>query len=105
MYQLKIDKASLEKYDFKTMKILGFKTLQDLNLPDNYFGGRVSRIVSLQQDDNLIIVDEFNNVIGILTQEQKEKHSCDKCDKEFDTALKLGAHKRFCKQEVKNNDV
>lgn len=151
MYQLKIDKESLKKYDYKTLQIAGFKKLKELNLPDNYFGGRVHRIVVLRNEENMLITDELHNVIGILTPENKEvkdvkelkteikkvekekvvvveevvveeqeaevveveevqvvvdetpkikiTYSCERCDREFDSALKLGAHKRFCKVE------
>lgn len=145
MYQLKIDKESLKKYDYKTLQIAGFKKLKELNLPDNYFGGRVHRIVVLRNEDNMLIIDDLHNVIGMLIPEKKEvkevkieektletistkekneliqkneeevkeeenesvnetqkvkfTYSCDRCDREFDTALKLGAHKRFCKVE------
>jgi hypothetical protein len=149
MYQLKIDKESLKKYDYKTVQIAGFKKLKELNLPDNYFGGRVHRIVVLRNEDNMLITDEYHNIIGILIPEKKEvkeeklevkkekkkslqiveekteeieeeakeesseeskdeieespkvkfTYSCERCDKEFNTALKLGAHKRFCKVE------
>lgn len=145
MYQLKINKDALAKYDYKTVKIAGFKSLKELDLPDNYFGGRVHRIVVLQEEDNLLITDEYHNIIGMLipkveetkvaveetqevvvvepvveevveeiieevveetieevideTPKVKITYSCDRCDREFDSALKLGAHKRFCKVE------
>lgn len=145
MYQLKINKDALKKYDYKTVKIKGFKSLKELDLPDNYFGGRVHRIVVLQEEDNLLITDEYHNIIGMLipkveevkvsavetqevtavetvleevveeiieevveetieevideTPKVKITYSCDRCDREFDSALKLGAHKRFCKVE------
>lgn len=147
MYQLKIDKESLKKYDYKTLQIAGFKKLKELNLPDNYFGGRVHRIVVLRNEENFLIIDELHNVIGMLIPENKEvkelkvqevvvreevvvveevvveeqeaevveveevqvvvdetpkikiTYSCERCDREFDSALKLGAHKRFCKVE------
>lgn len=149
MYQLKINKDALAKYDYKTVKIAGFKTLKELDLPDNYFGGRVHRIVVLVEEDNLLITDEYHNIIGMLipkveetkvavaetqevvvvetvveevveeiieevveevveetieevideTPKVKITYSCDRCDREFDSALKLGAHKRFCKVE------
>mgnify|MGYP003343026338 CR=1 FL=1 len=149
MYQLKIDKESLKKYDYKTVQIAGFKKLKELNLPENYFGGRVHRIVVLRNEENMLITDEYHNIIGILIPEKKEvkeeklevkkekkqlsvvfeekteeieeevkeeifetakdeieespnikfTYSCDRCDREFNTALKLGAHKRFCKVE------
>jgi hypothetical protein len=141
MYQLKINKDALAKYDYKTVKIAGFKSLKELDLPDNYFGGRVHRIVVLKEEDNLLITDEYHNIIGMLipkveevkvaaaetqevevveevveevdeevveetieevideTPKVKITYSCDRCDREFDSALKLGAHKRFCKVE------
>jgi len=143
MYQLKIDKESLKKYDYGTVPIAGFKKLKELNLPDNYFGGRVHRIVVLKNESTMLITDEYHNIIGLLIPEnvkevvkavetkkevvevvkevvkevieevveevveaevEKIVYTCDGCKKEFDTAQKIGAHRRFCKGEQKGGE-
>lgn len=117
MYKLKISKDDIKKYDYKTVKISGFKKLKEIGLPDNYFGGRVHRVVTLRDESNLLIIDELHRVIGVLepekkveevkpvieevkievVEEYKEIFPCDKCGKEFDTKLKVANHRRFCK--------
>ena len=129
MYKLKIDKESLKKYDYKTVKIAGFKKLKELDLPDNYFGGRVHRIVVLKNESTMLITDEYHNIIGLLIPENVKEvvevievvnevaevteilevteqivYTCDGCKKEFDTAQKIGAHRRFCKGEQKGGE-
>lgn len=135
MYKLKIDKESLKKYDYKTVPIAGFKKLKELDLPDNYFGGRVHRIVVLKNESTMLITDEYHNIIGLLIPEnvkevvkvvetkkevvevvkevveetveaemEKIVYTCDGCKKEFDTAQKIGAHRRFCKGEQRGGE-
>jgi len=114
-FKLSIEKEVTKKYDYKTAKIKGFKTLSQLGLESNYLGGRIHRIVELKDSDVLLAVDHLNNVIGVLTPEKKEVeynidndpateydepiniHVCDICNKEFKSLLGLNGHKRFCK--------
>lgn len=120
-FKLSIEKEVLKKYDYKTAKIKGFKTLSQLGLESNYLGGRIHRIVELKDKDVLLAVDHINNVIGVLTPDKKveakkeveckdnvcevveEETSnvvvCESCKKEFKTNTALSVHKRFCKGE------
>ena len=119
-FKLSIEKEVTKKYDYKTAKIKGFKTLTQLGLPSGYLGGRIHRIAELKDKDVLLALDHLSNVIGILEplkkvskkqdiveevkEEVKEEEadlscSCDKCGKEFKSMLGLNGHKRFCKGE------
>lgn len=120
-FKLSIAKEDLKKYDYKTAKIKGFKTLSQLGLESNYLGGRIHRIVELKDKDVLLAVDHLNNVIGVMTPEKKveakkevvcennvcevvnEEPSnvvvCEACKKEFKSNTALSVHKRFCKGE------
>lgn len=69
MYKLEISKDIVSQYDYKTVKIAGFKKLRELGLPDNYFGGRVHRIVMLKDETNLLIIDDMHKVIGVMIPE------------------------------------
>ena len=119
-FNLKIDKVTTKKYDYKTAKIGGFKTLGQMGLPSGYFVGRVHRIAELKDKDEYLVLDDLSNVIGILepirvavkkveevekvVEEIKEELDveevvikCEKCDREFKTEMGLKAHGRFCK--------
>ena len=126
MFKVDVSKETLAKHDYKTAKIAGFKKLIELGLPDNFFGGRVHRIVVLKDSDKMLIIDELHNTIGVMegekkvdakvevevveklveeipfeeiekAMEEKTMYPCEKCGREFDSRLKLGTHKRFCK--------
>jgi hypothetical protein len=113
----------LKKYDYKTAKIAGFKTLGQMELPNGYFGGRVHRIAELKNEDVYLILDHISNVIVVLhpvekevvenvnvetnedevkkeanevVGEVKEVVTCDGCGREFKNAFALSGHKRFC---------
>lgn len=119
-FELKIDKETTKKFDYKTAKIAGFKTLGQMGLPSGYFGGRVHRIAELKDQDEYLVLDHISNVIGVLypvkiavekvekveevIEEVKEELEveevvikCEACNKEFKTEMGLKAHKRFCK--------
>ena len=115
-FELKIDKETTKKFDYKTAKIAGFKTLGQMGLPSGYFGGRVHRIAELKDQDEYLVLDHISNVIGVLypvkiavekvekVEEVKEELGveevvikCEGCNKEFKTEMGLKAHKRFCK--------
>jgi len=119
-FNLKIDKETTKKFDYKTAKIAGFKTLGQMGLPSGYFGGRVHRIAELKDQDEYLVLDHISNVIGVLEpvkiavkkvekveeviEEVKEELEveevvikCEKCDREFKTEMGLKAHGRFCK--------
>jgi len=143
MYKVDVSKETIAQHDYKTAKVAGFKKLKELDLPDNFFGGRVHRIVVLKDSDKMLIIDELHNTIGVMEaekkvdhiadagkmveakiggeiveklveeveqfrevtkmieevpfEEKKEMFACEKCGREFDSRLKLGTHKRFCK--------
>ena len=107
---LKIDKETTKKFDYKTAKIAGFKTLGQMGLPSGYFGGRVHRIAELKDQDEYLVLDHISNVIGVLEpvkiavkkvekveeviEEVKEELEveevvikCEKCDREFKTHI------------------
>lgn len=119
-FNLKIDRDTTKKFDYKTAKIAGFKTLSQMGLPSGYFGGRVHRIAELKDKDEYLVLDHISNVIGVLEpvkiavkkvekveeviEEVKEELEveevvikCDKCGKECKTEMGLKAHARFCK--------
>lgn len=122
-FKLVINRTELKKYDYKTAKIAGFKTLGQMELPSGYFGGRVHRIAELKNEDVYLILDHISNVIGVLhpivkevvenvngeinedeikkeanevVGEVKEVVTCDGCGREFKNEFGLKAHKRFC---------
>ena len=113
-FKLSIEKEVTKKYNYKTAKIKGFKTLSQLGLPSGYLGGRIHRIVELKDSDVFLALDHISNVIGVLKPIKEEvqegvkstnddvvndEHICEFCNRGFKSAVALSSHKRFCKEQ------
>lgn len=115
MYEIINNEEILKENPYATAKVKGFISLQELGLPEFFYGGRAYRIVELKDKPYMLIVDNLFKTIGILKQKEEIKIKAAKeikvesteefkcgCGKLFETAGKLRGHKIKCKGNKTN---